>query len=348
MPRNNDAKQDANLDVLRSIAVLLVLAFHLTNNHILAHPVSFLWGRFGVLIFFVHTSLVLMMSLDRLATQHARIAWPFYIQRAFRIYPLSITCVLAIVLFHIPPEVPFDSVTPVPYSPPSRYKLISNLLLVQNIRGHRSITGPLWSLPFEVQMYLVLPFLHWLLKRNSSWQVMASMIVISIGLGSICLVSDHGHLFEFFPCFMGGILAYWLRSKQKADLPPLLFPVWVVILGLINATVPFRGISFVVCLLLGASLGYFRDVRPGLAAASAHQIAKYSYGIYLFHLPLVAVCFQMWPVISPLLSWILYSASLALVVIVLYHGLEAPLIRLGKKLTTPARVSFVTASVKIP
>lgn len=61
-------KLSANLDFLRSVAVLLVLSQHLTRRLIgdsttSSVPTTFL-GLFGVLIFFVHTSLVLMYSME--------------------------------------------------------------------------------------------------------------------------------------------------------------------------------------------------------------------------------------------------------------------------------------------
>ena len=59
----------ANLDLLRAIAVLLVLAQHVGSKmhieHIAWAPTRCPLGLFGVLLFFVHTSLVLMYSMER-------------------------------------------------------------------------------------------------------------------------------------------------------------------------------------------------------------------------------------------------------------------------------------------
>jgi peptidoglycan/LPS O-acetylase OafA/YrhL len=92
-----DAKHESpNLNFLRSAAVLFVVWFHVLRvfeqNHFVEkknigamHSI----GSWGVMIFFVHTSLVLMFSLER---QHGRSpAEPDYLQflvrRVFRIYP---------------------------------------------------------------------------------------------------------------------------------------------------------------------------------------------------------------------------------------------------------------------
>ena len=65
----------ANLDLLRALAVLMVLAQHLLRRAELLSvgpiPVETI-GHFGVLLFFVHTSLVLMYSCTERPTEMPR------------------------------------------------------------------------------------------------------------------------------------------------------------------------------------------------------------------------------------------------------------------------------------
>ena len=146
-----------NLDALRSTAVLLVLFAHLIM--VLGHlddpvPKSLNvrgLAQSGVLMFFIHTSLVLMMSLQRLGRHKATAR--FYIRRAFRIYPLAMLTVAAALAFKIPPH--FERV----YTHPTAREIWQNLSLVENLFHSPDIIGPMWSLPLEVQMYLVLPLL---------------------------------------------------------------------------------------------------------------------------------------------------------------------------------------------
>lgn len=75
-------KESANLDVLRSVAVLLVLGVHVISRF---RHLDIRMGEFGVLIFFVHTTLVLMFSLER---QRAELPGqplfvPFMVRRFF-------------------------------------------------------------------------------------------------------------------------------------------------------------------------------------------------------------------------------------------------------------------------
>jgi len=58
---------ERSLDVLRASAVLMAILDHTMKIHRWALPFVTTWtiGRLGVLIFFVHTSLVLVSSIER-------------------------------------------------------------------------------------------------------------------------------------------------------------------------------------------------------------------------------------------------------------------------------------------
>jgi peptidoglycan/LPS O-acetylase OafA/YrhL len=100
-------QENPNLDFLRSFAVLLVFFGHLSFFHqfLALGPLNLtLMGALGVMFFFVHTALVLMLSLERQQKEQGdnRLFISFMIRRCFRIYPLSITAVLLILAFHLP------------------------------------------------------------------------------------------------------------------------------------------------------------------------------------------------------------------------------------------------------
>ena len=118
-----------NLDFLRAVAVLCVFSAHLLDSLGIYNPGSL--GRFGVIIFFVHTSLVLMGSLNRLEnsglTNEWRLSVAFYIRRCFRIYPLAMFAVLLTPLFQIPQN-PFQT-----YTWFGSKAFLSNLALTENL-----------------------------------------------------------------------------------------------------------------------------------------------------------------------------------------------------------------------
>ena len=174
-----------NLDFLRSAAVLMVLFDHLCRRFYLDHLGWFGVadvGVFGVLLFFVHTSLVLMYSMQRSGLHGMALVKNFAIRRVFRIYPLSILAVLTAVALHLHADGRGISFGP----RPGAVEFVSNLLLIQNLTFSDSIIGPLWSLPIELQMYLLLPILF-LWRKRSFWK-----LIFLWGLSGIL-----GHLLVF-------------------------------------------------------------------------------------------------------------------------------------------------------
>ena len=182
-------KSDRNLDILRALAVLTVLVVHCLPAS-LPQQIA---GRYGVLIFFVHTALVLLYSLERQLGMPGLVR-RFYIQRAFRIYPLSVLCVGTSLAFRI-------SWPATVFTPSSGVSVVANLLLVQNLlKDSRSISSPLWSLPFEIQMYLMLPVLFWLLRRYEMHGAIA-LTAFSMGLpiAQYFLIPNSPMITEFIP-----------------------------------------------------------------------------------------------------------------------------------------------------
>ncbi|HLH40465.1 MAG TPA: acyltransferase [Bryobacteraceae bacterium] len=243
-----------NLDLLRAVAVSCVLGAHLllclVDEKVL-HIASYdLWkwgtnelGHLGVLFFFVHTALVLMLSLER--TPRAGMIVNFYLRRIFRIYPLSIACIALVLLLHIP-QVPDAS-----YSGWQWSEIASNLLLIQNITRRADVITPLWTLPREFQMYLVLPFIFLLLQRFRS-----SLAVLILWFGFFAAVPSMP-LLSCFPCFMGGVFAYQLARERTFRLPSRTWPMAIALLlaahVLAMATIlPDYRSDYMLCMFLGA------------------------------------------------------------------------------------------------
>lgn len=87
MNKPADGKDSSNLDFLRSVAVLMVLIDHLCRHyhHDFVGPVAVVdVGYFGVLLFFVHTSLVLMRSMERSRLWGGALLTNFYVRRIFQ------------------------------------------------------------------------------------------------------------------------------------------------------------------------------------------------------------------------------------------------------------------------
>ena len=293
--------ESANLDLLRAYAVLSVYFGHLAVTfhvkYVVGHATMINIAETGVLIFFVHTSLVLMLSLGRLRVVGWRLFAFFYVRRVFRIYPLSILIVLAMVAGHVP-AFPTQE-----YSWPGWPMLFSNLTLTQNLTGSRSIPAPLWSLPFELQMYAVLPFLFLIVGRFRSpwtplclWIFGAAAIALMMGLRMYKTAA----LLWFTPCFLGGVIGYRLWSEARRSLPSWVWPLVItvcvalrVIAAAFLSLVAILASAWLACLLLGLAAPQFREPRPGVVRNLAAQIAKYSYGIYLSQCAVFWIAFAL-------------------------------------------------------
>lgn len=287
-------------------------------------------GTLGVLIFFVHTCLVLMLSLERQAQQsrEAPAALPFLVGRAFRIYPLSIAVVLVV-----------SSIERLHEAQPTLATILSNLLLIQNLTGSASVTPVLWSLPFEFQMYLLLPALYLLIRHSGRY---AGYCVGALWSACVLLVYVFWRLgldvelIKFFPCFLPGVLAFCQWRAQRRSSPALLFgyvgATAIVYPALVGHGYSATVLSWPICLLLGLIIPRCREVRPQWVRLSGSVIARYSYGIYLVHVPILYFAFHYLKGVPSLASWLIFFAGVGALSYLVYHCIEKPGIEFGRVL----------------
>jgi len=326
----------ANLDLLRALAVLAVYVDHI--NTVLRFPWSkprmWMLGRAGVLIFFVHTAYVLMMSMER---THQEDSWAirFYIRRAFRIYPLSLFFIALVIGILIP-------IGDWPSLQWTNRELLANLPLLQNLFGLPSIHGNMWTLPFEIEMYLVLPLLSLLLVKRGSITTLAAFLFSGCALGYVQILGLIPRpVFDFVPCFLGGVVAYYVRNRSTA-----LFPAWLWPLALLGYGAAFVFLAppyptptyeWTFCLFLGCFLPLFANLRSPLIVWLSNRVATYSYGIYLAHYVILWTFLRYlvlpWPV-----AWLGVAAFSIIFPAALYHFLEHPMIDIGKRITATGGV----------
>lgn len=325
----------ANLDILRAIAVLLVLAQHLSRrlsvDYVLGIPTRSL-GFFGVLLFFVHTCLVLMFSLER-----SRLTgWPlmknFYVRRIFRIYPLSIITVLIALGLRLESNV--NGIAGLSYgSFPGPRVALSNLLLVQNLASTQSIVNVLWSLPFELQMYLFLPCIFlWIRNKRALWYLLGLWTLATV----VGTVQPHIHelhllsILQFIPNFLPGVIAFVLPH-----VPRFRSFAWPILILALVAAFTFRPtvwMGWILCLILGLSIPFFAETRHRWLCLASNRIAMYSYGIYLSHQFCIWIAFGLLASSSLWLRVPVLIVSLVVFPVVMYHLIEKPMIRVGVRL----------------
>jgi len=341
----------ANLDLLRAVAVLLVLAQHLSIRFQWAATLGMatpMVGAFGVLLFFVHTCLVLMYSMERSNLSGTRLAENFYIRRIFRIYPLSILAVLAAVALHLDSGV--NGIQGLSHATTiSSGRIVSNLLLVQSAIKPGSIVNVLWSLPYEVQMYIFLPFLFlWIRGKRSAlrglvllWAVAVIVAIIHHPVATT-FPFDRIGLVQYVPCFLPGVIAFVLPHAPR--LKSFLWLPFILMLVCVFAIVPHIATGWILCLVLGFAIPFFGEIKTTWLRWTSHRIATYSYGIYLSHqfcIWLVADVLRAWPgwIRFPLLAILLIGIPVAL-----YHAIEKPMIGIGMRVAERWSGKVLTAA----
>lgn len=328
---NQICATSGNLDLMRSLAALYVLIFHVLLYFGLAEQMRLGGlGHWGVLVFFVHTSLVLMRSLarqDLRAPQEPKFV-EFMLRRCFRLLPLSVLAVFTIAALGLPVghlhagqflAVPIDGAS-----------ILANLFLIQNWTGAESLEAPLWSLPYEMQMYLVLPALFSVARTSSVGRlvflwgvaVMAGFALSRFGW------LDRFQMLAYVPCFMTGVIAFKLGGRR----PRLPWSWWPAAFGALTVLYllhPSLLVGWLCCFALGLILSHFHEMPAGSLQQFFHFIARYSYGLYLSHFLFMWFAFVALGSLSWVARAVVFVVATLIAPIALYHWVEAPMMRLG-------------------
>jgi peptidoglycan/LPS O-acetylase OafA/YrhL len=89
-------------------------------------------------------------------------------------------------------------------------------------------------------------------------------------------------------------------------------------------------VNATICLFLGFAIPQFKPIQQRLVTRTAGQIAKYSYGIYLFHVPALAFIFKYFSSYPIAFKLIVLVVLTGVASVSSYYLVEHPLIRFGK------------------
>lgn len=243
--------------------------------------------------------------------------------------------VLCVTLLRIPSD-PFFA-----YRRLSTIQLAANLALMQNLIKSSDAIGPLWSLPWEVQMYTALPFLFLVSRRGNIISLAAvALATVAANIFGIVVGIRGTRILDYAPCFMGGVLAYMLIRRTPPKLPAWLWPCTLAVMGVLLIVSPqalakrriYWG-YWATCAILGALIPVFKDLSPSWLTRTAHRIAQYSYGIYLFHVPAMWLAFDYLRGMGAPLSMVVFVGATVGLSVTAYHLIEHPLIELGRQIT---------------
>jgi peptidoglycan/LPS O-acetylase OafA/YrhL len=225
-----------------------------------------------------------------------------------------------------------------------RWLLISNLLLIQNLTGSPSIPSPLWSLPFEMQMYLFLPALFVMCRSKHALSWLSILWFASIGavLLAATLALDY-HVIKYIPCFLPGVFAFVLhkRRAEPAAEPAFLFG-YVLVVGALFPFLVALGATetpllWAICLGLGILIASCRQLQNRLLARFAKTIATYSYGIYLIHSECIDLAFSKMSGYPWSVKCGVFFTATGCIAYAAHHLIEQPGIALARRLVRGTR-----------
>lgn len=328
-----------NFNLIRMLAAFAVLI-----EHSIALVMSGIWsdaeikyindviGKQAIDVFFVTSGFLITASL-----LNRRSSIDFFAARILRIYP-ALLIVLFLSVFVIGPI--FTTLTAREYfSDPQTFSyLLRGIVLLAggvdfflpgvftNNPLQGVVNGSLWTIPFEVIMYLSLG-LGWLVLVNFfrknwmfvfKWGVMTIVVVTMVSL-----VVGHFHgvdmprIVRLSFMFFTGSLFYLFR--EYVILSKKIFVVAIVILVLAGF---FEEILFITYLIvLPYILFYFAYVPDGIIR-QYNKLGDYSYGVYIYSFPLQQIIIFLMPNISVLLMFLMSGMISITAGIISWHFIE--------------------------
>lgn len=307
------------LDGLRGIAIILVIISHTTlyrpdeglDSWIAAIP---LFGWIGVDLFFILSGyLITGILLDSRDSQNYYST--FFARRALRIFPLYyLLLFIGLVLLPLAPALHRVIVGPYPVPPTLPYWLyLTNFSIADRGMVHGWLDVA-WSLAIEEQFYIVWAIVVFLCSPR--WLGLVCAAILMIEPLSRTYAVAHGvepediYVLTFFRLdglAMGALLAW---AQRHGKLPASTRTMWLAtvtgVAGLAAIIIDagdswwwnprMQQIGFSLVVLTGAAMLIGAVTRPStnrwprlLSAGWLRAFGKYSYCLYLIHLPVMRV-----------------------------------------------------------
>lgn len=334
---NSDFRNIRALDGIRGLAIILVMLHHFDrlipscNIAINFMKLILSYGWAGVDLFFALSGfLITGILLDTRKASNYFSA--FYVRRVLRIFPLYYSVLIVILAGaalwghrpHVAPLVADQKVY---------FLYLTNWLVLWKGPWGHSIIGHFWSLAVEEQFYLIWPLCVWLLisQRLAKVAVFASVIALLVRIywvahsgPSQAIVMATVTRMDTLLC--GALAAVLFRQAQTLSvlrpwLPRISLAAilsFVAGVGLLRRMHGLGGgtlfvqtfgftllaVGFTALILYAAATdGEVTLLQRSLRNGVLTDFGKYSYGIYMYHVPLLLLCdFLIYKRLSPALA----------------------------------------------
>lgn len=362
-------KFNLNLHGLRGLAALAVFLFHwvalipgaapllqFSSGPLafsLATPLGFGW--LGVTVFFVLSGFLLAAKLQDVRLD-ARVVGAYLAHRGLRILPAYWVQLMVFIAIA-------GMGASWPAMPPAR-QFAANLLLWMDLPPwmERPINGVAWTLPVEMMFYLILPAVVLLVRARGAVQVLLAAVTVTfLWRYAVPFIwpapsqADNLTILNALP----GSLSVFVLGVAAAHAPRVASPravlAWllggmaglvilcVILLDnlatyyqgglLLTVWTTFAGAA-IAAIVHGLSLA--TKPLPVLGTGVLRRMGDLSYGLYLWHLPVLLWLKAALPTDAgaPLMAlWVLGGASLASLALaeLSYRLVEVPAIRLSQR-----------------
>lgn len=337
-----------SLDGLRGVAVLFVLASHLSNANLDLVPwLSFSGiGKVGVWLFFVLSAFLLTSQFLRLhnsALSRPRIWLRYFLRRVLRIYPLFI--VVMVVSFLLRDSGFFPPLA----APESLQDLMDRLFL-------RDAKGVEWSVLVEFRFYFLLPLIVLVIAWLRRWPSLVTFTAFAVAIVAASILAPPPtfiHMTPYLVIFLFGTftayahhlarpwqLRWGPRARLAAELVAMASFVAIALLTpsiysiLIGRTVPLdyfhNSLTLFGALWAVFMLAYLSGtglITQLLSLRPLRFLGIISFGLYLWHPPVIKVVADHWSLPTPLGALLALGVTTVLATLT-YLVVERPFLRI--------------------
>ena len=353
-------EDDPVIEALRGWAALMVMATHYVA---LLTSQSGLWGfaSTGVDLFFALSGYVFAPYLFGKPLSLA----PHLIRRLFRLYPLYVCALLMYAGLRLPDPSAWDHF--------GIHLVMGHTLASPEIAYFYN--AAFWSLPPEVEYYLLLPLLAWIAIRFAAARYRFAALLVLAALMHLALVAagtpNEGitaraiatiHLPGVWIEFMWGAMAYALiKRADGAGARGLRLACGLLVLAgmgflYISYVAPVTGVVRAPPSWIGGNIGVGAALGYGLlisalVSAKGQPMAngrrwlthgflfmgQLSYGVYLFHNAAPLLLRRLWPELAGTTLVMLCVALTLLLATAAHYAIERPLRNYGRQLSQAFR-----------
>ena len=290
--------RDNNLNLLRALAattVIITHAFGLTGNSPLEpgnRLFGFSLGSIAVDLFFIVSGFLITKSWDRRGQ-----LTDFFYARFMRIYPALWLCV-AFCLLVVGPLFTTLSLTQFfTHFDTLKFLLENTTLLLNGVATHLPSTFDgqgmggtnvsLWTLPFELRMYILLALLGFTGLLNRRWLVAAMVVACGSYYLWYLAVDGSGDRLavycRFIWFFFSGALLYLYRQQLRMSHSIAAgLTAAVVAVILLSEQMALRQVALSLVL---PWLSLYLAMVPAGAIRHYNRLGDYSYGLYIYAFP---------------------------------------------------------------